>query len=530
MSRITLAMMPIVLLLVTIVAYFPSMHWTANANNDYSQDSAGVDKAERATRPVKEEGMMPPPITTTAANVEIVKDASFNSNSDSYRPKTIEAAPSSAITWINNDSVLHTVTSGKSDLPDSGRLFDSGLILPGAIYQHKFNNAGTFQYWCTVHPFMSGEVIIASTAKLITPKEQEQTLLQLPVQGNQTFEMPSDLNNTKLQGAGTVLKLADQKLAVDIPLQKAYENGNELFYISTDASDNKTAQLLTNKTGFEVNFAPVLTRTPESALGSAYWFKNGIVGNGPLGFQAVVTNAKPGDDSYSPLYKINYVEWKQEEQARELKSINEIMAAKNKGDLVVTDTGIIVDYPAVKWQGGSLTVRPDKIITDKSPFAGGQVTRIDVDKMVVTFVAMRGWGPDGKTLYWIVTDATPLTRDITAGGIVYSPKNEKLATTPVAVDFYQFLNGIEGGGPQGFQPAVSPVNINDVGYGPMWRIYFVYWKDPADARVLETMSDISQAQQQGLIKIMPALGGKHIINCPFFDQETASKHRSSYSG
>jgi hypothetical protein len=149
---------------------------------------------------------------------------------------------------------------------------------------------------------------------------------------------------------------------------------------------------------------------------------------------------------------------------------------------------------------------------------------------IVTFVVLRAWGPDGKTLYWIVTDATPFTRDITAGGIVYSPANQKLASTAVAVDFYQFINGIEGSGPRGFQPAISPVNIGDAGYGPMWRIYFVYWKDPANARVLETMVDILQAQQEGLIKIMPAVGGQHIINCPFFDQKIAFEHRSSYSG
>ena len=51
--------------------------------------------------------------------------------------------------------------------------------------------------------------------------------------------------------------------------------------------------------------------------------------------------------------------------------------------------------------------------------------------MIVTFVTFRGYGPDGRTLYWLVTDATPLTKDITTGGIVYAPADEKLAATPV---------------------------------------------------------------------------------------------------
>ena len=71
----------------------------------------------------------------------------------------------------------------------------------------------------------------------------------------------------------------------------------------------------------------------------------------------------------------------------------------------MASTDIILDHPAVKWQGGSLKIREDKVITDDSPFAGGQVTRIDTDKMIVTFVTFRGYGPDGRTLYWLVTDA-----------------------------------------------------------------------------------------------------------------------------
>ncbi len=141
----------------------------------------------------------------------------------------------------------------------------------------------------------------------------------------------------------------------------------------------------------------------------------------------------------------------------------------------------------------------------------------------MTFVTFRGYGPDVRTLYWLVTDATPLTKDITTCGIVYAPADEKLAATPVAVDFYQFINGIEGPSPQGFQPPISLTNIADPDYSPMWRIY---WKDPAKARVLETLNDLSQAQQAGLIKIMPVLQGKHIVNCPFFDQETVLKHKT----
>lgn len=361
--------------------------------------------------------------------------------------------------------------------------------------------------------------------------ELETNLLQQNFTDTIKPELPSDLNITKVQKPGSVLKLKDQKVAVDIPLQKAYENGSEIYFIVTDASDKQTADMFTNITEFKVNFAPILAKTPESARSQVYIFKNGIQGGSrPLGLQTMVTNTNPEEKGYSPLYQLNFVEWSSDDSitTKELRSVQEIMDANQSGQISINQTNIVIDFPAVKWNGGSLKIRPDKNVTDNTPFEGGQVTRIDTRNMVATFVAMRGWGPDGKTLYWIATDATPLTDDITRGGIVYAPANEKLASTAIAVDFYQFLNGIEGAGPQGFQPPVSPVNIEDENYSPIWRIYFAYWRDPTQARVLQTLPDIVQAQNEGLLKVLPALGGMHIVNCAFFSQETILEHRSGF--
>lgn len=60
-------------------------------------------------------------------------------------------------------------------------------------------------------------------------------------------------------GPGSVLKLSRANVPIDIPLMKGYENGNEIFFIATDVSDEKTAAMITNKTGFKANFAAILT-------------------------------------------------------------------------------------------------------------------------------------------------------------------------------------------------------------------------------------------------------------------------------
>jgi hypothetical protein len=328
---------------------------------------------------------------------------------------------------------------------------------------------------------------------------------------------------------GSVLKLSRASIPIDIPLVKGYENGNEIFFIATDVSDMKTAQMATNLTGFKVNFAPLLAQTPETARGQAYVFTNGIEGKGPFGFQIPVLNTKPGDEGYSPLLQVNMVEWKQGATPEELKSVQEITDAEKNGTIAVNKTDIIANHPAIKWQGGQLKVREDKTINDDSPYGPAQVSNIDTEKMAVTMVAHRGWGPDGKSIYYIVTDATP-EMPATMMGVSSVPLEEKLATTPVAVDLFQFMNGINGTGPMGFQAGIGAANPTDKNYSPMWKISFNEWKDPSKARILETVDDIVAMQKAGMINITPAMEGKHVVNCPFFDQSTVIEHMSKSSG
>ena len=124
--------------------------------------------------------------------------------------------------------------------------------------------------------------------------------LEEQVLGAGQEEIPSTNNasaansSTTTSSPGSILKLSNANVEIDIPLMKGYENGNEIFFIATDSSDNQTAAQITNTTGFKVNFAPILARTPEEARGQTYVFENGIEGEGPLGFQLPVINARPG--------------------------------------------------------------------------------------------------------------------------------------------------------------------------------------------------------------------------------------------
>lgn len=70
-----------------------------------------------------------------------------------FNPSTITVAANTTITWTNKDAVTHTVTSNPA-------LFDSGSIGKNGIYSYTFTTAGTYSYYCKVHPTMTASVTV----------------------------------------------------------------------------------------------------------------------------------------------------------------------------------------------------------------------------------------------------------------------------------------------------------------------------------------------------------------------------------
>jgi len=74
------------------------------------------------------------------------------------------------VTWHNEDTAAHTVTSGdiKGEGPDG--IFDSSLLGPSKTFSHTFTDAGTFKYFCMVHPWMEG--IVTVQAEMMEEEEE----------------------------------------------------------------------------------------------------------------------------------------------------------------------------------------------------------------------------------------------------------------------------------------------------------------------------------------------------------------------
>ena len=81
-----------------------------------------------------------------------------------FIPSTVTIDVGGEVTWLNDDGAAHTVTSGV--LTDGGPdgVFDSGLFMPATSFSHKFEEAGEYPYFCLVHPWMNGLVIVQEAA------------------------------------------------------------------------------------------------------------------------------------------------------------------------------------------------------------------------------------------------------------------------------------------------------------------------------------------------------------------------------
>ena len=71
-----------------------------------------------------------------------------------FDPSTVNVKVGDTVTWTNDDSVGHDVTS------DTFKSGDAGGIGGGQTFEHKFAKAGTFKYQCTIHPGMTGTVVV----------------------------------------------------------------------------------------------------------------------------------------------------------------------------------------------------------------------------------------------------------------------------------------------------------------------------------------------------------------------------------
>lgn len=93
-------------------------------------------------------------------NVSIVPDAS-TLDDKAFQPNPIKIKVGDDISWTNNDTIPHTITSGTEGAANAGSEFDSIILAANQSFEHKFVSKGEFPYFCRVHPNMVGEVVVS---------------------------------------------------------------------------------------------------------------------------------------------------------------------------------------------------------------------------------------------------------------------------------------------------------------------------------------------------------------------------------
>lgn len=90
----------------------------------------------------------------------------WQSEKDGDTSGNIEVKVLDSVRWENADTAMHTVTSGTPEEGPDG-MFDSGLSAPGQSFSYQFTEIGEFDYFCLVHPWMTGTVTVVSGLQVV---------------------------------------------------------------------------------------------------------------------------------------------------------------------------------------------------------------------------------------------------------------------------------------------------------------------------------------------------------------------------
>ena len=122
-----------------------------------------------------------------------------------YSPPVLTIHKNDVVKWLNSDAEIHTVTSGRGI--DRGQLaqgktngtsdgyFDSGPFRPGQSWSFTFDKEGTFYYFCTIHPWMVGAIVVSQTIPDYATDAEGNKIEKWPiVQYTQDKQIEADLS------------------------------------------------------------------------------------------------------------------------------------------------------------------------------------------------------------------------------------------------------------------------------------------------------------------------------------------------
>jgi plastocyanin len=96
-----------------------------------------------------------PGMSQPAEQVATAEPNTITIDNFTFGPATLTVAPGTTVTWVNHDEEPHTVVN-----VGSTRLFKSGALDTDDKFSFTFDKPGTYQYFCSIHPHMTGTVVV----------------------------------------------------------------------------------------------------------------------------------------------------------------------------------------------------------------------------------------------------------------------------------------------------------------------------------------------------------------------------------
>jgi len=286
--------------------------------------------------------------------------------------------------------------------------------------------------------------------------------------------------------------------SVTFRLHKAWYNGEDVFYIRTDASDADFAA------EHKLVHVPLLNAAmaAEGATSQLYTFDNGT------DEQLPIVSTTPANENYSSAWQVHTVTFNG--TAEVLTSVEAIMDAQTAGDVTVEALPLIVNYPMVKWNGGELAEDTEK---ESYLGTGPLISPVNIDAMRVTFKLHQCY-PGSR---YIVTDtsAVPMAPMMS---IAPAGPTQALVDVGATDEIWVFGNGIAGSGVMGFQPAIFDHAAGNPVWSPFWNHFTAVWVDESEATVVTSADELRSLVEEGKLTIFNGTPDTDpqgfVVNCP----------------
>ncbi len=280
---------------------------------------------------------------------------------------------------------------------------------------------------------------------------------------------------------------------VKFRLNEGRHNGEPIYFIRTDASE----QVYASENGLV--FVPLLNQGRDIAK-PLYVFPDEDL--------PPVLGSAPGDEDYISLFQVIEVELTDPRAGTA--SAVDVETAVTTGQAELTETGIYVNFPVVKWAGGELAVDDELTAT----LGKGQLIEpVNTAEMTVTF-----------KLHQCFPGSRYILTDTSSAGM--APMMSVPASTPSQAmmeaggtdEIWVFANGIPGSGVMGFQPAIFDNKAGQAAWSPFWNHFTLSWVDESQARVLRSSAEIRELLAAGELEQFNGVPDSHpngfVVNCP----------------